>query len=153
MLRRIRQLPRNERRELWPALWRLALVRLSLLASGIRPTLERCGGTLPRPESALSEDDLALWGRRALALRRVGRFLPQVHCLARSLALRWWMRSHGIHARISIGVKKCNDTIDSHAWVVVSDTPVDERPEVVAQYSVIQTDSDAAIVDGLASIK
>ncbi len=145
MLNRMRQLSRQERRDLWPALWRLACVRASLLTRGIRGTLMRCGGTASGLDPALDKDDLQTWRRRALAFRRTARLIPQARCLARSLALRWWMRSHGIQAELKIGVRKTNGQIDSHSWVIVGNTPIDETPDNTAGYQVIQTESESSV--------
>lgn len=141
MLRRIRQLSWSERRDLWSAFWRLVIVRLSLLTGGIGKTLERCGGLESGLQASLDEAELARWRRRALAFKRVGRFIPKVRCLARSLALRWWMRSQGLHAQIVIGVRKADNAIHSHSWVVVDNKPIDEHEDVVALHRVMQTDT------------
>ncbi|MEE4638081.1 MAG: lasso peptide biosynthesis protein, partial [Wenzhouxiangella sp.] len=105
LLPRYRALPVEERRELLPAAWRLLLIRFSLLGSieGTRQRFsgrKRCERTLTDPEERL------VWERRATALRRVGSRLPGVHCLARSLALRWWMRSQGIAAVMIMGARR-----------------------------------------------
>ena len=149
----MRQLPRQERQDLWPALWRLGWIRASLLTRGIRGTLMRCGGTELDLESTLGKDDLDTWRRRSLALRRTARLVPQARCLARALALRWWMRSHGLQAELKIGVKKTGGQIDSHAWVVVGDQPIDETAERIAGYQVIQTEDFAGLEAASAGLK
>jgi len=144
MLQRLRQLSPNERKDLWPAFWRLAWVRFCLLTCEIRTTLQRCGGLSQDLESTLSPDELALWRRRALAFRRVARLVPQARCLARSLALRWWMRSLGKHAELKIGVRKTDGKLHSHSWIVVNGIPIDETPAIIARHTVVQTEASAS---------
>ena len=138
MLARYRALPVTERRALWSATWRLILIRLSLLGS-IQNTRARFGGRAASLRSIADPEEWSRWQMRALALRRAGSRLPGVHCLARSLALRWWMRSSGIDAECLIGVRNQDGRIDSHAWVEVGGRPVDETPEIVARYQVLKT--------------
>ena len=141
MLSRLRQLSKAELLDLYPALWRLALVRFSLLVFGFRRTLERFDQSHANQLAPPSPVELESWRRRSRAFRRVGRLIPQAHCLARSIALRWWMRSQGVHALLKIGVRKDHGQIDSHAWVEANGVPVDEREAVVSQYQVVQTDN------------
>jgi hypothetical protein len=84
--------------------------------------------------------DPAIWKRRALALKRVAPRIPRTHCLARALALRWWMRSAGLDARMKIGIRKGPDGLESHAWVELDGMPIDETQENVASYKIIPHD-------------
>jgi hypothetical protein len=126
MLNRLRQLPADDRRQLWPAFWRLVVARAALSA-GIRRSAGWLDGL---NEDSHREVDLSTWRLRALALRRVGARLPGVACLTRALALRWWMRSQGIHAELIIGAQSAADGLDCHAWVEVDGRCIDhpERP-------------------------
>ena len=85
-------------------------------------------------------ENTAIWKRRALALKRVAPRIPRTHCLARALALRWWMRSAGLDAQMIIGIRKGANGLESHAWVEFDDTPIDETPENVATYKTIPHD-------------
>ncbi len=146
---RWRQLPRQERRDLWPAAWRLLVARLCLLA-GIARSQRWLGGNseldIPdqiregslagnRDERVSAQDEI--WQRRALALKRIGSRMPDTHCLARALALRWWMRTNHLPAQMKIGVRKGPHGLESHAWVELNGCPVDESRETTATYSVI----------------
>jgi hypothetical protein len=137
------QLPKPERRDLFPAFRRLVVVRICLLA-GIRKTLAwqdrrglayKTGGQA----GAARDDarDLEIWQRRALALKRIAPRLPRTHCLARALALRGWMRSVGLDAEMKIGIRTGPDGLESHAWVELDHTPIDETPENVATYTLL----------------
>ena len=48
---------------------------------------------------------------------RAGRYMPGGSCLARSLALVWLLRGHGMAADLRIGVTDA-DAFEAHAWVV-----------------------------------
>lgn len=138
MLSRYCALNTQERRALWSATWRLVLIRLSLLR-GIEFTRQRFCGKLDCRAIPLKAEDLALWQLRAIALRRAGARIPGVHCLARSLALRWWMRSYRIDADCIIGVRSQASKLKSHAWVEVNGRAIDEQPEVVRLYQILKT--------------
>ncbi len=138
MLTRYLALPKAERRDLWSASWRLILIRISLF-SGIETTRGRFSGRSLCDRNQLEPQELKHWEQRALALRRAGSRLPDVHCLARSLALRWWMRSAGIDADCIIGVRSQDGQVKSHAWVEVNGRPIDEAPEIVDLYQVLKT--------------
>lgn len=146
MIRRLAKLSAREFLDLFAAACRLVIIRVSLLGS-IAATRDRfdgskdarhgardSGGTGPDPSASRP------WQRRALALRRVSRFVPGAHCLARALALRWWMRQSGLNALIVIGVRRTQEGIASHAWVELDGRPVDESEEIVARFTVISQD-------------
>lgn len=133
MLSRLRQLPPAERRDLFPALWRLLIAR-GCLVFGI----QRAARWLDGNQNAEIELDLLAWQRRALALKRVGGRLPGVACLTRALALRWWMRRHGLAAEMVIGVAAARNAPESHAWVEVNRQPVDETMPTVQRFREIQ---------------
>ena len=134
-----RALNRQDRRALWPAFWRLLLVRLGLIG-GIRLALRLFGGGRGRT-CPLAEGELLDWKHRAVALRRSARLLPGTHCLARALALRWWLRSCGHDARLHIGVAKAPHGVDSHAWVTVAGEPVDETRENIARFQLLRDEA------------
>jgi hypothetical protein len=146
MIRRLAALSRQEWLDLPPALLRLSIIRLSLIGS-IAATRERFGGAIETPQdgrdaspTSISPSTLAPWQRRALALRRVSRFVPSGHCLSRALALRWWMRESHLDALIVIGVRRTTEGIASHAWVELDGQPVDESEQIVERFQVISQD-------------
>lgn len=138
-IHRIRELSAAERRALWPAFWRLLLVRICLLA-GIRRSLRLLDGARSKQRS-LAADELPAWKHRALALRRSARLLPGTHCLARALALRWWMRAGGLDARLQIGVAGGADSIESHAWVTLAGHAIDDTAENLARFRPLADES------------
>ena len=133
---KLQRLSTRERRDLWPAAWRLLVARLMLSLLGIKRTQQWLGGGQVTADG--SGSDLAPWRRRALAMRRVAAVVPGAHCLARALALRWWMRSAGLEARLKLGVRRDQDQTHSHAWVECAGKPIDDQPETVAQFRVVE---------------
>ena len=147
MIDRLAKLSGRELLDHTSALWRLTIIRVSLF-KGIARTRQRFGGTSDSPNSGkrsanraqTSTPPLTAWRRRALALRRVSRFIPGAHCLARALALRWWMRQSRLKAVVVIGVRRTADGIASHAWVELEGQPVDESEAVIRKFQVISQD-------------
>lgn len=133
MIRRYFQLSREERGDLYAAAWRLLVVRLVLLF-GIRRSARWLDGFSTPAAAAM---DWSLWRRRAAALKRLGSRLPGIECLARALALRWWMRSAGLDARLRIGARPGEDGVAAHAWVELDGVPVDDHPAHVGGFQVI----------------
>jgi len=134
-IKRLRALEPHERNDLWPAAWRLLVVRLLLVFFNIGRIQRRLGGAHPVSRTL---EDPAIWQRRATALRRVGVVIPGSRCLARALALRWWMRSAGLDARLKLGVRRDQGQTHSHAWVECAGKPIDDQPETVAQFRVVE---------------
>lgn len=78
---------------------------------------------------------LALWRERGNRLRSVARFLPGANCLARALTLSWWARRKGYAVRVQIGVKPTPRGVEAHAWSMLGDQILDERADVVEQFT------------------
>lgn len=110
--RRFARMPRAERRLVWPALWRLLVVRACLALLGFRRSMRLLGRCTSPP---VTNPD---WLPALRALVRAGSRLPGTRCLARAMALRWWMRRAGLPAELVIGVRAGGDNSpDVHAWV------------------------------------
>lgn len=130
---------RAEWLDLWPAFWRLLRVRIALLRHSVQHCEQRFDGCPPDQTTAddveHNEADLARWQRRSLAFKRVSRLIPGAHCLARALALRWWMRHHQRPAALAIGVRKDEQgKLHAHAWVELNGHAVDESRDIVAKH-------------------
>lgn len=132
-IRRWRALPREERRDLFAAAWRLVVAHAVLRLAG----LKRAQRLLGRPPSGApgrgGGRDTTAWTRRGRAIRRVAARLPGAHCLARALCLWAWMRRAGLSPELKIGIRPSGDgRVLSHAWVTLDGAPVDETPEAIA---------------------
>jgi len=75
--------------------------------------------------------------RRVRALRGVAARLPGCHCLARSLALGWWLHRHGIKNRLRIGVTGTHANLRSHSWIEVDGQPIDDTHDNIKQFNQI----------------
>jgi len=72
--------------------------------------------------------------RRALALRRIGARLPQCRCLPQSLALARWLHRRRQPHQLKIGVAGTRERLRVHAWVEIDGRPVNDSPEVIAEF-------------------
>ena len=133
MLSQYRKLSKRERIELLQAAWRLLIARLCLVA-GISRAQRILQGRAAPADTPPAHTALLDWELRARALRRVSSRLPGVHCLTRSLALRWWMRSSGLDARLKIGVRVTDGNTHSHAWVDWGGNPIGEAREFLSDF-------------------
>jgi len=71
---------------------------------------------------------------QVLALRRVGARLPGCRCLARSMALSWWLNRNGQAHNVYIGVHGSVIDLRAHSWVAIAGQPVDDSPESIARF-------------------
>jgi hypothetical protein len=127
VVRKLRALSRAEWADLALGAPRLVVVWALLPVTGIR-RLRRWTGRGPDRSGAV---DFERWRRRAVALRRIGARLPGCRCLARSMALSWWMGSAGVGHRLRIGVAGTAATLRSHSWIEVAGVVVDDEAENV----------------------
>ena len=58
-----------------------------------------------------------------------------VTCLTRSLLLGWLLRRQNVASKLRIGVRLTQGMLDAHAWVECEGVPVNDRPDVKAQFS------------------
>ncbi|MDT8410273.1 MAG: lasso peptide biosynthesis B2 protein [Wenzhouxiangellaceae bacterium] len=133
-LGRILGLGRADWLALFQALPRIVLVWAGLPVFGVKRLRRWTVRDLPADST---EFDSVLWQRRATAILRIGARLPGCKCLARSLALSWWMHSCGQANDFRIGIAGSAQTFRSHAWVEVGGVPVDDRLENVAAFRVV----------------
>ena len=56
-------------------------------------------------------------------------------CLTRSLLLGWLLRRRGVQSQLRIGVRLTQGALDAHAWVESEGIPVNDRPDVNAQFA------------------
>lgn len=58
-------------------------------------------------------------------------------CLPRSLTLFHWCSSHDIYARIIIGVKKTEELLEGHSWILLEDKPYREDLQALKEYTIM----------------
>jgi hypothetical protein len=127
-VRKLRALSGTEWADLALGAPRLVVVWALLPVTGIR-RLRRWTDAGDSDRSGAVE--VERWCRRAVALRRIGARLPGCRCLARSMALSWWMGSAGVAHRLRIGVAGTAATLRSHSWIEVAGVVVDDEAENV----------------------
>ena len=113
-------------------LW-LPLFWLGLRVLGL-PRFQACLLKTPAP----SAPSLALPVIRALgeAINIASRHSPfPATCLTRSLLLGWLLRRRGVQSQLRIGVRLTQGALDAHAWVECEGIPVNDRPDVNAQFA------------------
>ena len=56
-------------------------------------------------------------------------------CLSRSLLLGWQLHRRGVASDLRIGVRLTQGELDAHAWVECDGVPVNDSPDVNAQFA------------------
>lgn len=56
-------------------------------------------------------------------------------CLTRSLLLGWLLQRRGVQSQLRIGVRLTRGALEAHAWVECQGIPVNDRPDVGAQFA------------------
>ena len=70
------------------------------------------------------------------AVNIAARYSPlRTTCLTRSLLLGWLLRRRGVTSELRIGVRLTQGMLDAHAWVECEGVPVNDRPDVKAQFA------------------
>jgi hypothetical protein len=92
-------------------------LRFGLLVPGRLPGADRWG-TANEPER-LSRGDSARACRLARLLNEAAQHPALgLWCLPRALALRQLLRLHGLDAQLALGLRRGDDGLNGHAWVV-----------------------------------
>jgi hypothetical protein len=70
-----------------------------------------------------------------LALDRAGSRMPSGgRCLRRAVALWCLLRWYGIHSDIHLGVRRDDDDVAAHAWLVCDGVPIGESDDVAEKH-------------------
>jgi hypothetical protein len=135
-IRRLAALSMSDRRLLAIASIRLAMVALALRWFGFRWIADR----MPIARRSGGDPDVHRWAvRYATWIEVAARYLPiQTRCLARSIALHWWLRSEGTDSQLRIGVAKRGRELTAHAWVEVAGVPVNGTMAELAPFTPLE---------------
>jgi len=128
----VKRLPASAWRQLCAAAPRLLLVWALLPVAGIARLRRWLRIDVPAGRAAsVTDADIE---QRVLALRRIGARLPGCHCLARSIALAWWLDAKSMPNTVRIGVTGTSIDLRAHSWVELDGRPVDDTPENIARF-------------------
>ncbi len=125
-----------ERRTLLSAMAWMPLFWLGLHGLGLR----RFQAWLQRPR-LVTRNDLSLHEIMSMAtMVNRGARLVRIpgDCLPRSLLLGWLLRRRGVASQLRIGVKMDNGSLAAHAWVEYAGIPINDQPDVGAQFAAFQ---------------
>lgn len=101
----------------------------------------------------VSPEDARLIRRRARFVNLAARFpYPWALCLQRSVALRDWLARDSLFSQLRIGVRKCDGSLQAHAWVEYRGVVVNDHPSVTAQFVPFALDGNRAAGEALGSI-
>jgi hypothetical protein len=121
-----------ERRTFLAAMALLPLFWISLRVLGLQHLQTRLQRKpLARP-ARLTANELPRLGK--LVNSAAHHALGPANCLTRSLYLWWLLRRKGIDSQLRIGVRLTGGVLDGHAWVEYAGVPVNDRPDVSADY-------------------
>jgi hypothetical protein len=123
----------SDRRAFLAAMTLLPLFWVGLRVLGLQRLQTRLQRTPLRPATTFTPDDLTRLG--ALVNSAAHHALGPANCLTRSLYLWWLLRRHGVDSQLRIGVRLTGGVLDGHAWVEYGGVPVNDRPDVSADFA------------------
>lgn len=131
-LARFLALPACERGTVLAAAAALPLVRVGLQVFGLERMHRWLHREAPPGPGPLTPDEA---GRIGTLVNRAAQCVLGGHnCLTRSLYLWWLLRRRGVGAKLRIGVRLEDGTLEAHAWVECDGIPVNDRPDVGADF-------------------
>lgn len=145
--RRWRALDASEQRWLLAAIFRLPLIRLSLLLRGYQRSRARLEARYPPAGTRRAgADDLARAQRLAQLTAIAGRRgLVTATCLPQALLLYAALRRQGLAPELQIGVRKDGAALDAHAWVELEGVALGQSEVVHAPLPLGQDKASLAI--------
>lgn len=107
----------------WPLAFEAAteLVMMKVMVKCVAPAryASLLGGGECWPKERISNQVIkdSIW-----AIESVGRYAPPfINCLPRALALQRMLKRRGVRGTIRFGVKRENDKVKAHAWLVLDE--------------------------------
>ena len=132
-LSRFLALSAPERRTFLSAMALLPLFWIGLRTIGLQRLQTRLQRTPLRHPATLAADELTRLG--TLVNSAAHHALGPANCLTRSLYLWWLLRRRGVDSQLRIGVRLTEGVLDGHAWVEHAGLPVNDRPDVNADFT------------------
>ena len=141
-LNKVRQLSRNERRQLFQAVLLLPLIHFALLLLGyyrVRRVIEKL---IPLKPGLVLLSDTQILERARENAQMVGIAaqygLYKATCLRRSLLTWGFLRRQGIESQICFGVRMCTRKLEAHAWLEYKGIVVNDSLEVHERYTALR---------------
>lgn len=136
-LKKLRALPRSDRRLLMEAAGALPLIAASLRVLRINPLLDCLAKLAGYPDRPLSPTDAlpTIHRTRRLVGLAAQHGLCGGNCLSRSTTLWWLLRRQGIPSELRIGVRKEGEKLHAHAWIEYEGVAVNDRLDTLGRYS------------------
>ena len=132
-LTRFRALSGSDRRTLLAAAAWMPIFWLGLRVLGLPRFQARLQRTATTANTAMPLADIQALGELVnIAARHT---LGPRTCLTRSLLLGWLLRRRGVESQLRIGVRLNQGALDAHAWVECDGVPVNDQPDVGAQFA------------------
>jgi hypothetical protein len=106
----------------------LVAAGLALQAVPFRVVAPLLGRRCSRFPICTSSVDLATTHHVRRTLNRVARHLPwRPRCFSRAIAAKLILRRRGISSVLCLGIRRCGDKIEAHAWVLAGAVVVTGR--------------------------
>ena len=128
-----RALSKRERQVLLASFVLLPLFWVGLRVAGLQRFQTWLGRFPVRSSTSIDRNEASALG--VAVNRAASRVLGPSCCLTRSLMLWWWLRRYGMSSDLRIGVRFESGELRAHAWVALGGIPINDRPDVVAQYA------------------
>jgi Transglutaminase-like superfamily len=136
-LRRLREMPGDDRARLVEAWLSLARARMTIPRGTSARGLDRLSW-LPGPQGRAARRQE--WEPLARAIDIAARHhLCRMTCLPKSLALRSMLSRRGLESTLRIGVRNAGAGLESHAWVESGGVPIGFDGDRVAEFSPLVT--------------
>ncbi|MES2785449.1 MAG: lasso peptide biosynthesis B2 protein [Pseudomonadota bacterium] len=132
-LRKLMALSSADRRTLFAAAACMPLFWLGLRVLGLPRFQALLRRTHLTVQTAMSLGEIQTLGNLVNVAAR--HTLGPRSCLTRSLLLTWLLGRRGVTSQLRIGVRLEAGTLRAHAWVECEGAPVNDQPEIGAQFA------------------
>lgn len=149
-LKQFSQLSFSQKRALFEALYRLSFVVIQIKFRSMSWFMENSieGNSVDADKNV--NDAVITAGTNAAeslheSIRLASRLLPfSCECIPRSIVLRDMLQKEGVAAKVRVGVKKENVSLQSHAWVEVYGEAICENNALNANFTPIDSGNETS---------